>query len=106
MNQQKICIIGDGLASLTTAAILSNENINIDIYTGIKKINKIIDSRTTAISESNYKYIKDNLHLTKDSFFWSCKEINLFFEHEKKIINFLNFDEKKKIICIFFKTNI
>jgi 2-polyprenyl-6-methoxyphenol hydroxylase-like FAD-dependent oxidoreductase len=103
MNQQKICIIGDGLASLTTAAILSNENINIDIYTGIKKINKIIDSRTTAISESNYKYIKDNLHLTKDSFFWSCKEINLFFEHEKKIINFLNFDEKKKNYMYIFQ---
>ena len=32
MNTQKICIIGDGLAGLTTAAILSEENIRIDLY--------------------------------------------------------------------------
>ena len=35
--KQKICIIGDGLAGLTTAVILSKENICIDLYTGNKK---------------------------------------------------------------------
>lgn len=102
MKQQKICIIGDGLASLTTAAILSAENINIDIYTGSKK-NKIIDNRTTAISESNYKFIKNKLNLDNDSFFWPCKKINLFFEHDKNFINFLNFNEKNKNYMYIFQ---
>ena len=37
MNEQKICIIGDGLAGLTTAAILSKENVKIDLYSSKKK---------------------------------------------------------------------
>ena len=62
MKQQKICIIGDGLAGLTTAAILSKQNFSIDLYSGSKKKSKISDNRTTAISESNFQYIKDNLN--------------------------------------------
>ena len=57
MNSQKICIIGDGLAGLMAAIILSEENIKIDLYSN-KRINKNLDNRTTAISESNYQYIK------------------------------------------------
>ena len=37
MNKQKICIIGDGLAGLTTAIILSKENVNIDLYSNNQK---------------------------------------------------------------------
>ena len=73
MTQQKICIIGNGLAGLTTAAILSKQNIIIDLYTGKKKNSVGLDIRTTAISESNYHYIKKNLDLKNSNFFWSCK---------------------------------
>ena len=96
MDKQKICIIGDGLTGLTTAAILSKQNLSIDLYSGSKKKSNNLDSRTTAISESNLQYIKNILSLSKHSFFWSCKKINLFFEDKEKIINFLNFDEKNK----------
>ena len=96
MNKQKICIIGDGLTGLTAAAILSKQDICIDLYCGNKQKNKNLDNRTTAISESNLQYLKNNLSLTKTSFFWSCKKISLFFEDKKKITNFLNFDEKNK----------
>ncbi len=102
MNKQKICIIGDGLAGLTTAIILSKENVNIDLYSNNQKKSKILDNRTTAISESNYKYIKNNLKLS-NNFFWPCKKVNLFFEDEKKIINFLNFTEKKKNLMYIFQ---
>ena len=84
MNKQKICIIGDGLAGLTAAIILSKENTKIDLYCSKKKKNKNLDNRTTAISESNYQYIKDNLNLSREFFFWPCKEIDLFFEDKKK----------------------
>jgi 2-octaprenyl-6-methoxyphenol hydroxylase len=103
MTQQKICIIGDGLAGLTTAAILSKQNIIIDLYTGKKKNNASLDIRTTAISESNYHYIKKNLNLRNSNLFWSCKGINLFFEDREKIINFLNFNEKKKNFMHIFQ---
>ena len=102
MSQQKICIIGDGLAGLTTAAILSKQNVCIDLYSGSRKKSKNFDARTTAISNSNFQYIKNNLNLMKTNFFWPSKQINLFFEDGNKIINFLNFDEKdKKFMHIF-----
>ena len=103
MNQQKICIIGDGLAGLTTAVIMSKESINIDLYVGNKKKIKLSDTRTTAISESNYNYITNELNLNKSNFFWPCKKINLFFEDKKKIINFLNFSDKKKNLMHIFR---
>ena len=61
MIKQKICIIGDGLAGLTTAAILSKQNIHIDLYSGSRKKSKNFDARTTAISDSNFQYIKNEV---------------------------------------------
>ena len=103
MNRQKICIIGDGLAGLTAAAILSKQNVCIDLYSGTKNKNKNLDIRTTAISESNFQYIKSNLNLTKSSIFWPCKKISLFFEDNKKIINFLNFKNNNKNFMHIFQ---
>ena len=103
MNRQKICIIGDGLAGLTTAAVLSKQNVCIDLYSGTKKKIKSLDTRTTAISESNFQYIKSNLNLTKTSIFWPCKKISLFFEDNRKITNFLNFSEKNKNFMHIFQ---
>jgi len=103
MNQQRICIIGDGLSGLATAVILSKENIRIDIYCGNKTKRQTLDKRTTAVSESNYQYIKNNINLGNPSFFWQCNKINLFFEDQKKIINFLNLNEKKKINMFIFQ---
>ena len=80
MNQQRICIIGDGLSGLATAVILSKENIRIDIYCGNKTKRQTLDKRTTAVSESNYQYIKNNINLGNPSFFWPCNKINLFFK--------------------------
>ena len=103
MNTQKICIIGDGLAGLMSAIILSKENIKIDLYCSRNKKNQNLDNRTTAISESNYRYIKDNINFSSYNFFWACKEINLFFEDKEKIINFLNFKEKNKNFMYVFQ---
>jgi len=103
MNIQKICIIGDGLAGLMSAIILSKENIKIDLYCSRNKKNKNLDNRTTAISESNYRYIKDNINFSSYNFFWACKEINLFFEDKEKIINFFNFKENNKNLMYVFQ---
>jgi len=104
MNIQKICIIGDGLAGLSTAIILSKENIQIDLYVGTKKTRNLkIDNRTTAISESSYKFLRERVKIK--NIFYSCKEINLFYEDQKKILNFLNFEEKDKKLMYIFKNN-
>ncbi len=101
---QKICIIGDGLAGLTTAITLSKEHLEIDLYAGIKK--KYIqteDNRTTAISDSNYHFIKKELTLNKFNFFWPCKNINLFLVDDRNVLNFLNFKEKYKNLMYVFQ---
>ena len=103
MKQQRICIIGDGLAGLTTAVILSKENIRIDIYGSKNEKKQNLDKRTTAVSESNFQYIKNNLNLGSQSLFWPCKKINLFFEDKEKIINFLNLNEKNKNNMFIFQ---
>lgn len=103
MKQQKICIIGDGLTGLITAAMLSKQNISIDLYSGKQEKRKNLDNRTTAISESNFHYIKNNLNLNKSNFFWACKKINLYFEDKQKIINFLNFNEKHRNLMYIFQ---
>ena len=103
MKLQKICIIGDGLAGLTTAAILSKQNLIIDLYSGIKKKNQNTDNRTTAISESNFQYIQNLFSFPKASFFWKCKKIKLYFKEKKRIINFLNFDKKNQNFMYIFQ---
>ena len=102
MNVQKICIIGDGLAGLSAATSLSEENLKIDLYVGKnKKYKQKNDNRTTAVSESSYQFLIQKLNIKKLNIFWPSKEINLFFEDKKKIINFLNFKEKKNLMYIF-----
>ena len=105
MNTQKICIIGDGLAGLTTAAILSEENIRIDLYS--PKVEKKIknDNRTTAISESNYRFLKKELHLKKLEYAWPCNNINLFYQKGSNYLNFINFNEKEKKLMYIVQNN-
>jgi len=100
MNAQKICIIGNGLAGLSVASILSQKNIKIDIYASKSKNKKTRDNRTTAISESSYQFIIEKLNFKKN-IFWPCKEINLLYEDEKDIKKFLHFKEKNNLMYIF-----
>jgi len=105
MKKQKICIVGEGLAGLTTATKLKNLNLDIDFYYNRVKKNKkkLNDKRTTAISETNYNFLKNNFSLTNKNNFWPCRKINLFYENNKKYINFLNFKEKNKIYMYVFE---
>ena len=87
MKQQRICIIGDGLAGLTTAVILSKENIRIDIYGSKNEKKQNLDKRTTAVSESNFQYIKNNLNCAQCfECFQSKKAHNLNYHHYTRLI--------------------
>src|SRR6056300_1735674 len=103
---QKICIIGDGMSGLIAAAILGQENIKIDLYSSKeKKIKSNKDNRTTAISENNYKYLLNKFNLKSSKFFWPSKEVNLFYENNNQMKNFLNLKEQNENLMYIFKNN-
>ena len=103
MKTQKICIIGDGLAGLTTAIALKKLNLNIDLFYRKNNKNSKKDKRTTAISNSNYKFIIKNINLKNNNYFWPCSKINLFYEDQNKYLNFLNYNNNKKNLMYIFE---
>lgn len=103
MKNQKICIIGGGLTGLTTALVLKNLNLDIDIFLSEKKTTKKIDERSTAISNSNFVFLKSNIKSLNQNIFWPSKKINLYYEDKNKYSNFLNFEEKNEYLIHIFK---
>ena len=83
-----VCIVGDGLVSLTLANVLINEGIKVDILTS-KKLNKIDKSRTIGISKSNFDYFNKNI-LDIKKLSWKIKKIEIYSDNLKneKILNF------------------
>jgi len=103
MKNQKICIVGDGLAGLSTTLALKNLDLDIDVF--YKKINQSNqDVRTTAISETNFQFLGKHIKFKKD-LFWACKKISLFYENKDKKINFLNYAGLKNFLMYIFENN-
>ena len=103
MKLQKICIIGDGLAGLTTALALAKLNIDIDLFYRKKNLKYRKDTRTTAISKSNFSFIKKLISEKNDSLFWASKNINLYYENNNEYLNFLNYENTKNIAMYIFE---
>ncbi len=85
-----VCIVGDGLVSLTLAKALINEGIYVDILPG-EKIYGIDKSRTIGISKANLDYFNENiLNIKKLS--WTINKIEIFSDNlnNQKILNFEN----------------
>ena len=82
MKKQRICIVGDGLSGLTTALAL--ESIQMLLHLILNNLKKINDFRTTAISESNFQYLKVFSKISILNYFGPPKSIKLFFEISKK----------------------
>ena len=92
MKNQKICIIGDGLAGITASLAFKNTSLDVDLYhSGFGEAK--LDKRITAISESNLAFLKQIEKKINLKLFWSCDKINLYYETNNKIFNFLNFNE-------------
>jgi len=88
MKRQKVCIIGGGLTGLATALTLAQLNLDIDLISADTINNSTKSIRTTAISQSNYNFLKRimNNKFSKKNF-WSCKKIKLYTEDKNKKIN-------------------
>ena len=105
MNKQRICIIGDGLSGLMTAISL-NQVPGIEVSLVAKKGSKKQDKRTTAISETNYKFMKEeNITGLNKKLFWPSKNIELFYETAKEKINFLNLNENNSNLMYVFEND-
>ena len=84
----KVCIVGNGLVSLTLAKALVNEGIYVDIFSN-QKINKIDNSRTLGISKDNLDFFNKNILDVKE-LFWKINKIEIYSDNLKneKILNF------------------
>ena len=104
MNKQRICVVGDGLSGLMTAITLNNIP-ELEVSLVAKKQLRNKDKRTTAISDTNFNFFKENIKDLKNSYFWPSKKIELYYETKKNQINFLNLNEKKSNLMYVFENN-
>ncbi len=86
----KVCIIGDGLVSLTLAKVLIQKELTVDILS-CGKNNTYDKTRTLGISKSNVDYFNKNLINIK-KILWEIKNIKVFTEKffNQEILNFNN----------------
>ncbi|MDA9753014.1 FAD-dependent monooxygenase [Candidatus Pelagibacter sp.] len=94
----KVCIIGNGLVSLTLANMLVQKNLSVDIVSS-RKNNNYNRSRTLAISKSNIDYFnREIVNLNKIS--WPISKIKIYTEKnfDNEIIQFNNNQQVFSII--------
>ena len=95
MKRQKVCIIGNGLTGLTTALVLGELNLEIDLIAKFK-LEEFLDNRTTAISPSNYDFLLKFLGEENPKLFWPSKNIDLYHEESNRYYHFMNFENNGK----------
>ena len=90
----KVCILGNGLSSLTLAKALVNQNIYVELITQKKNL-KIDQSRTLGISKSNTDFFKKNI-INIEKLLWKLKRIEIYTDNLKneKLLNFENDNEQ------------
>ncbi len=90
----KVCILGNGLISLTLAKALLNQGIHVDVFSR-QKVKIQNKSRTLGISRANAKFINKNISDIK-KFLWDIKKIEIYSEklNNERILNFENQDQK------------
>jgi len=86
-----VCIIGDGITSLSLAKNLINKKINVHIYHQ-KKVNNLQSSRTIGIAKNNLDFFKKEIIKFSKKDAWEIKKIEIYAEKlkDKKILNFEN----------------
>jgi len=107
MQEQKVCIIGGGLAGLITAITLARINMKVDLI--IRNLSYNFKSRrTTAISQENFNFLKklDILKFLKEEF-WSCFQMKLYTEtNNEKISEILDLNKNYKNKIFYMVNNI
>ena len=86
----KVCILGNGLTSLSLAKALINLGFNVDLFSKNTK-NIYYKSQTIGISKSNVEYFNKYI-INIDKLVWNINKIEILSENLKndKILNFEN----------------
>ena len=86
-----ICIIGDGLTSLSLAKNLINKKINVYFYHK-NKIKNLLSSRTIGISKNNLEFFRKEICKIPKKIFWKIKKIEVYSEklEKEKLLKFEN----------------
>ena len=91
-----VCILGDGLVSLTLAKTLINNKIKVYIY--YETNNKVLsNNRTIGVSSNNLSFLQKEVIKLKKNFSWGINQIEIYNEKNKneKILSFG--DKKEKL---------
>ena len=92
----KVCIVGDGLVSLSLAKAIINQGIKVDLILdkNSKKINKF---RTIGISKHNIDFFNNNILDIKKNL-WKINQIEIYSDNLKseKLLDF-----KRKKVPLF-----
>ena len=99
----KVCIIGDGLTSLSLAKNLINKKINVHIYHK-NKIQKLTSSRTIGISKNNLEFFEKEICEIHKKNCWKIKKIKIYSQKSKDDI-LLNFEHKKNDLFYMVKND-
>ena len=98
-----ICVIGDGLISLTLAKTLINNKIKVFMYCkNNKKTSR--NNRTIGITSNNLDFFQKEIIKIKKNLFWGIEQIEIYNEQNKKE-KILNFEEPKRILFSVLKNN-
>ena len=98
-----VCIIGDGLTSLSLAKNLINKKINVHIYYK-KMIGNFSSSRTIGISKNNLEFFEKNIIKIPKNIKWEITEIEIYSEKLKKN-KILNFENNNKNLFYMIKND-
>ena len=97
-----ICIIGNGLASVSLANNLINKKINVHIYE--KKKFFLSSNRTIGISRDNFEFFKKEIQDIKKKNTWGIKKIEIYSE-KLKIDKIINFEKDKNNLFFMIKND-
>ncbi len=98
-----VCIIGDGLTSLSLAKNLINKKINVHIYHENKN-QKLTPSRTIGISKNNLEFFKKEIYKISKRNCWEIKKIEIY-SQKLKDGNLLSFENKKNDLFYMVKND-
>ena len=98
-----VCLIGDGLISLTLAKTLINNKIKVFVYS--KNNKKIINkNRTIGITSNNLDFFQKEIIKINKDLIWEITQIEIY-NNQNKEQKILNFQKSKKPLFSIIKNN-
>jgi len=98
-----ICIIGEGLTSLSLAKSLINKKINVHYYHKSKNSN-FFSNRTIGISKSNFEFFKEKIFQISKNNYWKINSIEIYTD-KIDTENLLKFENDKNDLFYIIKND-